>query len=95
MVTVDTILGVADNQDLGSIQMYPNPASSSVTIGNLDLIQIEQISIYDLNGRLVLNVNKPQNLSETTLDVSNFAAAVYMVRIVSEYGEVIKQLVKE
>lgn len=92
---IEIILGTTDNQELGSIQMYPNPASSSVIIGNPGLIQLERISIYDLNGRLVLNVNKPQNLIETTLDVSNFAAAVYMVQIVSEHGQIIKQLVKE
>lgn len=95
-LTVATVLGAGNNnQNLGSIAMYPNPAKSEVTIGNPQNLDLERADIYDLTGRLVQSFNLKGMATAKTLNVDNLAAATYVVIINGKEGQITKRLLKE
>ena len=58
--------------------LYPNPATTHINI-ELETAQEAQIAIKDMNGRLVYSAQSQDQT--TTLDVSNYAAGTYIVKI--------------
>ncbi len=78
-VTVTVVLG-NDTFDMNSFNLYPNPTSNVVTLQYSK--EFSEISILNLLGQMMLN--KKLNTTETTIDFSNFPAATYFVKIVSE-----------
>jgi len=94
-LTVDTILGTEDRLDFSSLTMYPNPAEYTVTIGNPQFIAIDKVSVYDLQGRLVMDVNTKGATGNQILDVSELSSAVYMVVIESNGKQAVKRLIRK
>ena len=70
------------------VSLFPNPASSTVTIRANGM---EQVSIIDLNGRTVM-AQKVDNAT-ATFDVSTLAKGTYFVRIVGEQATAVRKLV--
>ncbi len=94
-LTVDTILGAEDTIDFSSLTMYPNPAVNEVTIGNPQFIAIDKISVYDVQGRLVISKNTNGDTGNQSLNVSDLSSAVYMVVIESEGRQTVKRLIRK
>tara|TARA_R110000850_G_scaffold218852_1_gene344376 strand:- start:201 stop:4634 length:4434 start_codon:yes stop_codon:yes gene_type:complete len=92
---VETILGAEDRTDFSSLTMYPNPAEYTVTIGNPNSLAIDKVAVYDLQGRLVMNINTQGATGNQTLDVSELSSAVYMVVIESEGRQSVKRLIRK
>ena len=59
-----------------SFSIYPNPASTSITIKG-DNFENEEIEIYNMLGQRV--IGKSLITNEATVDISNLANGVYMV----------------
>jgi uncharacterized protein YrzB (UPF0473 family) len=95
-LTVIAVLGGADhNTDIGSVQMYPNPAKNMVMIGNPQSLSLENIKIFDIRGRIVKTIDLRNMGAQKAIDVSEMAAATYLVIIKGEKGQVTKSLLKE
>ncbi len=78
--TVEVISSVEDN--VASVtSIYPNPATDKIQI-NSDL-NIENVKVYDVTGRMVSSVNVTGNT--VTLDVNDLNG-VYMLQITTEKG---------
>ena len=90
-----TLLGNQDNELSNAIALYPNPAGEQVTISNSSNIALETAMIYDLNGKLVSQINLQDMQSERVIDVSSYATGVYMVQITGEQSSVVKRMIKE
>ena len=90
-----TLLGNEDNELSSAIALYPNPAGEQVTISNSSNIALETAMIYDLNGKLVSQINLQDMQSERVIDVSSYATGVYMVQITGEQSSVVKRMIKE
>jgi beta-glucanase (GH16 family) len=76
-----------DEFDGNSFRMYPNPSSDTVFIDSKTTI--DSIEIYNTIGKLVVSKEKPEN----TIDVSNLAAGVYIMRVYSGKNSAVKKLV--
>ena len=77
------------------LMVYPNPATGEliVTCNELQVISIE---IYDVNGRKQKAENKKQKAeSETIIDISHLPAGIYLIKIITEQGEINKKIVKQ
>jgi hypothetical protein len=85
-------LGVRDASFDNLISLYPNPVRSVLTIENATSQEIDTVSIYSINGSLVKQVNKSQNLE--TISVSDLASGVYFVTIQFNDKVVTKKFVK-
>ncbi|GAB1414905.1 hypothetical protein MASR2M117_03110 [Paludibacter sp.] len=59
-------------------RIYPNPAQDYITIEQSSTIQ--NVQIYDLSGKIILNKDKVENTS-TTIDVSTLQSGVYMIKV--------------
>lgn len=74
-LVVQASLGV-DDVVKNTFSIYPNPASTSITIIG-DNFENEEIEIYNMLGQRV--IGKSLITNESTVDISNLANGVYMV----------------
>jgi PKD repeat protein len=75
-----------------SIDMYPNPANDVLTI-NADQVLDASIEVYNVSGKLVLS----ENIQGTTktINVTNLAKGMYMIKITNNEGSSIQRLIVE
>ena len=79
-----------EDVDNAAITLYPNPASSTVTIEAMNSEQLT-VNIVDMNGRQVYSGNTANG--SLTVDVSGMAQGAYFVRITGERVNAIRKLI--
>jgi len=99
-----TIGGVGIEEEtslMESVQVYPNPTNGELRIENGEL-RIKDIEIFDIYGRNVGFKFPSKNLEGwqpqadgVVLDISNFPAGIYFLKIHTESGIVTKKVVKQ
>jgi PKD repeat protein len=96
VVTVSGI-GVAEAALAASFQAYPNPTHGKVTLSfSLMHSHEARVEVMDLSGRVVWMESAEVNGTyRKELDLSAYAAGVYLVRVSSEDGVVSRRLVVE
>ncbi len=67
-----------DDFTFNNVTIYPNPATSIITVENIEVDA--NIIIYDAIGRVVLH-HKSANQRSITIDVSIFTKGFYFMRI--------------
>lgn len=67
----------------GRISIYPNPATEQVTI-NLNGLHAQQVAVYDLAGRKVMQQSVEQNAEAVSMDIQSLRAGTYMVSVSSK-----------
>jgi uncharacterized repeat protein (TIGR01451 family) len=60
-------------------RLFPNPANQNITISWAQDVRVDRIEIYDLSGRL-LQENNIRNSSRATLNISQLAKGVYLLK---------------
>ena len=77
-----TITVVLDTKsfDIKALKHYPNPVLDKFTISYPQ--NITSVEVYDLSGRIVKQ--NRVNSTETTIDMSELAASVYVVKVFTE-----------
>lgn len=70
--------GIPNVQEEGTFTLYPNPASTSVTLQATNKSGIEVVDIVDQLGRIVLTGSLTNG--ETSFDISNLEPGIYSVR---------------
>ena len=71
----------------GEVNVYPNPAT---TVINIDNAEGAQVSVFDINGRMITNVESAS--ANQTIDASNFAKGMYIVRIANGNNVITKKV---
>lgn len=94
-ITVDTVVGIDDNSLETGLSLYPNPAKNVVNLVNKTNISLEKMMIYDINGKLINQINLRTMQGEKAVDVSSLASGVYVVQIIGENASTVKRLIKE
>jgi hypothetical protein len=72
-----TVLGINNNETL-SLNLYPNPAHSLVTLNASKSALISVVQIYTVTGVLLEQFDPSE---KTTFDVSGYQAGVYFVKV--------------
>ncbi len=90
---IQEILGAGDVEDFASLVLYPNPADSKVNLSNPRQIDLNNVTIYDLTGRIVNKIDLSTMGSEITIDIATLANAIYMVVIRGDQRISTKQLI--
>ncbi|MBQ3788159.1 MAG: fibronectin type III domain-containing protein [Bacteroidales bacterium] len=81
-----------DDIDANAIALYPNPATTTVTISGIS--GQATVSIVDMNGREVHTQTIKHSSNQTiTLDLTGYAQGAYFVRIVGEQQNAIRKLI--
>ena len=74
-----------------TIQVYPNPAKNLLRIDNLEKVELESISITNINGQVI----KQFDSKNTKLDISNIASGLYFLKIEYKNGFLTKKILIE
>ena len=69
------------------ISIFPNPASSTISI-NCDINNTSQIEIIDRLGRVIYR-DKSRECEELSIDISGYIPGLYFVRLIDDSGKVI------
>jgi hypothetical protein len=85
-LNIQELLGTTDNE-LESLVLYPNPANNQVYLSNPSQLELNEVIIYDLTGRMVNRVDLSNMGLEKTIDISSLANATYMVLRISLLGK--------
>ncbi len=82
-------LGVNDNEEVGSISIYPNPSDNTITL--LNITQEYSISVYNMLGQKVKEQQIDAN--KNSIDISNLSLGIYVVKI-NDYNKVLRFIKK-
>jgi glucose/arabinose dehydrogenase len=81
---IDTSLGTEVFQRNG-LSLYPNPAQHSVTLQNTSLLNLTQLSVFDMMGKKVLHKN--MNTAESTeISIAQLSSGLYVVSVEEANG---------
>lgn len=70
------------------MSIYPNPAKNIVTVDGGEL-NIDQVQIYNTMGQMI--TSKEANSSKLQLNVSDYKAGMYFIRMMTNQGLVVKK----
>ena len=87
------ITSIDENTTTENFNIYPNPANKSIIIENKSQSSNAMISIYNLQGRLMLIQSLKQ--AKTGINISSFAKGQYFVKVNTDKGFEVKKLIKE
>ncbi|WP_432410226.1 HYR domain-containing protein [Rasiella sp. SM2506] len=93
-LTIEGVLDIPTQENLATLSIFPNPATNVVNLSNPNHINLKEVQLYDVTGRLIKTF-KIDNATAHQMDISEIASATYFLLISSENGQLIKQLVKE
>jgi PQQ-dependent dehydrogenase (s-GDH family) len=79
---------ITENIQDGSIDVYPNPASSYVIVYNYRDADSRFIELYDLNGRMVRKTRSAA--ASTRINTASLPNGVYVLKVVDSKGAVIR-----
>lgn len=85
-------LATADSL-LDTIVVYPNPVREGLHISSVN-IPIERVAVYDIQGRQIQTIGNI-NSSTYKMDMTAWASSVYFVKVFTEQGTIMKQVIKE
>ncbi|MGB3344023.1 MAG: HYR domain-containing protein, partial [Aequorivita sp.] len=95
-LSVESELGTGGQvANLGSLQLYPNPASYTVMLGNPKSLSLEKLTIFDLRGRLIKTIDLRGMGLEKSIHIADMEAAPYFVVIQGTEGQITKRFIKE
>lgn len=81
MEWLENILGVQDNQIAGSLEIYPNPASTEITVMNGRYPNLIY-SFYDITGKKIRNGSLSNTMN--TIRVDDLMQGVYFLYLLDE-----------
>ena len=89
-----TSVGVNENLADNAIGMFPNPVSDELNVLSNDGVLIQTIEILDARGAQVQFINVSESNSQT-VNVSGLSQGVYMVKVATAEGTVVRKIVKK
>lgn len=83
---ISVVLGVEEHQIILTMQAYPNPTTSYLTlnVGNYELSNLN-FQLFDLNGRLIENRKITTNIE--TIPMEQLPTATYLLKVVNNNKE--------
>ena len=88
----DQSLGNEDYNKLNKISLFPNPVNDLLSIAGAETI-IKGYNIFDIQGRLIKQFTSSNSINQ--IDVSSLESGVYLLKLKSELGEVVKRFIKK
>jgi hypothetical protein len=94
MTGSDCFLSVSDAQLDENINLFPNPASQSITLQIRGNIVLSNVNIYDLSGKLLFRKSLSGDYqSNLNLDIDTLSTGVYFIELNSETATAVKKLI--
>ena len=87
------VLGTNEVSFSESINLYPNPATDQVTLSYQGQATLQELTIVDLNGKLVKRVDLRNFSNAQTIQTSELAKGVYFLQIQSNKNTIVQKLI--
>lgn len=88
-------LGLGDLSLENTISVFPNPTSNFVNVSNNGNIALKNLTITDINGRTLQNVDLTTAGAQTQISLEKYSTGIYFATINSANGSVVKRIVKQ
>jgi len=88
-------LKTVDLKDAEGILLYPNPANEIISIELEENIYIDNITIWDIDGKNIIKNSIQANIQKAKIPVSTLNSGMYLMKIVSNDGVFVKRFIKE
>lgn len=86
---IDETLSINDNElSNNEISIFPNPAQNNIQISSNQLIK--KVSLFDLLGKQVKTIENSNNI-----DISQLKSGLYLAKITTQNGDIIRKVVKQ
>ncbi len=85
-----TTLGIEEESLNVSINVYPNPVNKILHI-KANNIKLEEATLYNILGKVIKNIE----IENKTIDFSSMANGIYLLKIVTSEGILIRRVVKK
>ena len=92
-VNFSVVTGI-DDVVAHQLQIYPNPVQNEIFV-ETGVLKIGNVEIYDLSGRKLLHSKFSSVNSQLKINVSSLLKGVYLIRVHTDKGLIIKRFVKE
>ena len=87
---------INENEVLNNFNVYPNPTSSFINVSNNELLNKEtMISIYNILGENIMNLNMRKFESLKTINIENLPNGNYIIKIDDGKNILYEKIVKE
>jgi len=80
---------IADNHEIPSFKLYPNPAYSDVVYITSEYNDTKLITVYDVLGEIVLT----DRIRTNTLNISQLVPGVYVLQVTERQKSITRKLV--
>ena len=91
--TLPAYLGI-DDFISSKFNVFPNPVIDMVTISNAENIGIDEITVYDVNGRIIKS-QEGKTANEIQLNIEDLATGTYLLHIQTNAGTAVKKFIKK
>lgn len=82
--------GTEDYPVYNQLKVYPNPASTFITVDLSDILNIQSLIIFDITGKVILEMNSPAVITE--IDVSSYVSGIYFLKVLTSEKQYIQRL---
>ena len=88
-----TVSGIENEKQQQLVSVYPNPATTSLTIEGLK--NATELTITDLAGRTVLSKPLQKGLATVALSIAGLPAGIYLIKVQQPEGLSFSRFIKE
>ena len=82
-------VSIVESNSVQELRLYPNPAGHQFTLDNGQEL-MKEVYLYDVMGRKVQHL--PVNAPSTTVDVSDLPNGIYVVKINTASGVLVRKV---
>ncbi|WP_298511808.1 T9SS type A sorting domain-containing protein [uncultured Kordia sp.] len=90
---IANVLSVTENTNYNEFEVYPNPVSDNLTVNGTTPIQT--ISIYDIQGKLLKELDFNKISPQKTVEMNSLTAGIYFVKIKTAFGIQTVKIIKK
>ncbi len=91
-----TVSGVSTLNFNGNVTLFPNPSSENIGIDLSSLNdKILMLRIYDVQGKLIKEIQSPEASSNLSLNISDLSKGNYILTVITGVGIINKKFIKE
>jgi hypothetical protein len=94
LLAVNACVSITENSNAGGVNIYPNPASTSVNVRWNEDYRVNHIEITDLTGRIVLALPAATGNS-LQIDLNTLPQGIYNLQVVTADGMSTHRIVKQ
>lgn len=92
----DAFLGVDTNELLNKLKLYPNPVTSELSLQVDTSLELSELTIVDINGKLMHRETSFEGQSfEQSLDVASYPTGIYFLKVSTQEGTATLKFVKQ